>query len=168
MNLRPSWTFFQNVDNLIKWLPARRALEFSAKRRAIIFLLIFQSLNSQAIPGFCEPWSECQPEESRNDADGDGGEPTTAMPHSHQQAPRTGIKYPVQGRPPHSDMNKQKIGLLSIFFLWFVDGKANLLSIKKKQIYVILSRRDGSDYAYQRSRFRDRILEVGHNIYYMP
>ena len=43
-------------------MPARRASKFSAKRRAIIFLLIFQSLNSQAIPGFCEPWSECQPE----------------------------------------------------------------------------------------------------------
>ena len=43
-------------------MPARRASKFSAKRRAIIFLLIFQSLNSQAIPGFCGPWSECQPE----------------------------------------------------------------------------------------------------------
>ena len=27
-----------------------------------MLLIIFQSLNSQAIPGFCEPWSECQPE----------------------------------------------------------------------------------------------------------
>ena len=45
-------------------MPARRASKFSAKRRAIIFLLIFQSLNSQAIPGICEPWSECQPEGS--------------------------------------------------------------------------------------------------------
>ena len=43
-------------------MPARRASKFSAKRRAIIFLLIFQSLNYQAIPGICEPWSECQPE----------------------------------------------------------------------------------------------------------
>ena len=39
-------------------MPGRRASKFSAKRRAIICLLIFQSLNSQAIPGFCE----CQPE----------------------------------------------------------------------------------------------------------
>ena len=34
-----------------------------------------------------------------NDADCDCDSPTTAMPHSHQQAPRTGIKYPVQGKP---------------------------------------------------------------------
>ncbi len=43
-------------------MPARRASKFSAKRHAIMFLIILQSLNSQAIPGFCEPWSECQPE----------------------------------------------------------------------------------------------------------
>ena len=71
-------------------MPATRASEFYAKRRAVIFLIISQSLNSQAISGFCEPWSECQPEESRNDGDGGGGggggEPTTAMPHSHRQA----------------------------------------------------------------------------------
>ena len=38
---------------------------------------------------------------AQNDADdGDGDdEPTTGMPHSHQQAPRTGIKYPVQAKP---------------------------------------------------------------------
>ena len=35
----------------------------------------------------------------QNDADDDGGEPTTATPSSHQQAPRTRIKYPVQGIP---------------------------------------------------------------------
>ena len=46
-------------------MPVRRASEFSAKRRAVLLLIIFQSLISQAIPGFCEPWSECQPEESR-------------------------------------------------------------------------------------------------------
>ena len=46
-------------------MPARRASKFSAKWRAIKLQTIFQSLNSQAIPGFCEPWSECQPEESR-------------------------------------------------------------------------------------------------------
>ena len=69
-------------------MPARRASKFSAQWRAIKLQAIFQSLNSQAIPGFCEPWSECQPEESRNDADGggDGDEPTTAMFHSHRQA----------------------------------------------------------------------------------
>ena len=66
-------------------MPARRASKFSAKRRALLPEVFFQSLNSQAIPGFCEPWSECQPEESRNDADGDD-EPTTGMPHSDRQA----------------------------------------------------------------------------------
>ena len=66
-------------------MPARRASKFSAKRRALLPEVFFQSLNSQAIPGFCEPWSECQPEESRNDADGDD-EPTTGMPHIHRQA----------------------------------------------------------------------------------
>ena len=45
-------------------MPARRASNFSAKWRAIKLQTIFQSLNSQAIPGFCEPWSECQPEGS--------------------------------------------------------------------------------------------------------
>jgi hypothetical protein len=34
----------------------------------------------------CAAKSECQPEESRNDADGGDGEPTTAMPHRHRQA----------------------------------------------------------------------------------
>ena len=85
-------------------MPARRASEFSAKRRAIMFLIIFQSLNSQAIPGFCEPWSECQPEESRNDADGDGGEPTTAMHHSHRQAITHRDKISRSGETPHSDI----------------------------------------------------------------
>ena len=46
-------------------MPVRRASKFSAKRRAVLLLIIFQSLIPQAIPGFCEPWSECQPEESR-------------------------------------------------------------------------------------------------------
>ena len=45
-------------------MPARRASEFSAKRRALLPEVFFQSLNSQAIPGFCEPWSECQPGET--------------------------------------------------------------------------------------------------------
>ena len=43
-------------------MPARRASKFSAKRRAVSPEMFFQSLISQAIPGFCEPWSECQPE----------------------------------------------------------------------------------------------------------
>ena len=83
-------------------MPARCASEFSAKRRAIIFLLIFQSLNSQAIPGFCEPWSECQPEESKSDADG-GGEPTSAVPHSHRQATAHRDQISRSGETPHSD-----------------------------------------------------------------
>ena len=33
-------------------MPARRALKFAAKRRAVLLLMIFQSLISQAIPGF--------------------------------------------------------------------------------------------------------------------
>ena len=45
-------------------MPARRASKFSAKRRAVLLLMIFQSLISQAVPGFCEPWSECQPGET--------------------------------------------------------------------------------------------------------
>ena len=45
-------------------MPTRRASKFSAKRRALLPEVFFQSLNSQAIPGFCEPWSECQPGET--------------------------------------------------------------------------------------------------------
>ena len=43
-------------------MPARRVSKFSVKRRAVSPEMFFQSLISQAIPGFCEPWSECQPE----------------------------------------------------------------------------------------------------------
>ena len=43
-------------------MPARRASKFSAKWRAMKLQTIFQSLNSQTIPGCCEAWSECQPE----------------------------------------------------------------------------------------------------------
>ena len=46
-------------------LPARRASEFSAKRRAIMLPIVFQSLISTICPGILEPWPECQPEESR-------------------------------------------------------------------------------------------------------
>ena len=45
-------------------MPARRASKFSAKRRALLPEVFFQSLISQAVPGFCEPWSECQPGET--------------------------------------------------------------------------------------------------------
>ena len=49
------------------------------------------------------------------------------------------------------------------FFGGFVDGKANLLSIFKKiQKVVILSRRDGPNAAFRRSRFRDRVSEPNH------
>ena len=43
-------------------MPARRASKFVAKRRAVSPEMFFQSLISQKNPGFCEPWSECQPE----------------------------------------------------------------------------------------------------------
>ena len=46
-------------------MPARRASKLSAKRRAVTPEVFSQSLVPQGIPGFCEPWSECQPEESR-------------------------------------------------------------------------------------------------------
>ena len=46
-------------------MPARRAPKFCAKRRALSPEVFSQSLIPQGIPGFCEPWSECQPEESR-------------------------------------------------------------------------------------------------------
>ena len=46
-------------------------------------------------------------------------------------------------------MRERKFGLVLTCSLWCVDGKANLLSIwADKDIDVILSRRDGSDYAY--------------------
>ena len=102
--MSPHCVFSKSGQSDQMTMPARRASKFSAKRRALLPEVFFQSLNSQAIPGFCEPWSECQPEESRNDADGGDDAPTTITPSSHQQAPRTGIKYPVQGKPPHSDI----------------------------------------------------------------
>ena len=91
-------------------MPARRASQFSAKWRAIKLQTIVQSLNYQAIPGFCEAWSECQPEESRNDADDDDNdaaddEPTTARPHSHRQANTPRDQISRSGDTPHSDLN---------------------------------------------------------------
>ena len=62
----PPWICFSKSGQSVHvTMPARRASKFSAKWRAIKLQTIFQSLNSQAIPGFCEPWSECQPEQSR-------------------------------------------------------------------------------------------------------
>ena len=46
-------------------MPVRRASKFSAKRRAALLPIFFQSLISLVIPGIVEPWPECQPEESR-------------------------------------------------------------------------------------------------------
>ena len=43
-------------------MPARRASKFSAKRRAVLLLIIFQSLISHSIPWIIEHWPECQPE----------------------------------------------------------------------------------------------------------
>ena len=42
-------------------MPARRASKFSAKRRAVLLHIIFQSLIYSVIPGIIEPWPECQP-----------------------------------------------------------------------------------------------------------
>ena len=57
--------FSKSGQSVQMTMPARRASKFSAKRLAVLLLIIFQSLDSQANPGFCESWSECQPEESR-------------------------------------------------------------------------------------------------------
>ena len=45
-------------------MPARRASKFSAKRRALLPEMFFQSPISRVIPGIIEPWPECQPEHS--------------------------------------------------------------------------------------------------------
>ena len=42
-------------------IPARRASKFSAKRRALLPEVFFQSPISRVIPGIIEPWPECQP-----------------------------------------------------------------------------------------------------------
>ena len=54
--------FSKNGQSAQMTMPARRASKFSVKRCAVSPEMFFQSLISQAIPGFCEPWSECQPE----------------------------------------------------------------------------------------------------------
>ena len=60
-----SLDFFSKSGQSVQMtMPARRASQSSPKRRAVLLLMIFQNLISQAIPGFCEPWSECQPEGS--------------------------------------------------------------------------------------------------------
>ena len=100
-------------------MPARRASNFSTQWRAIKLQIIFQILNSRANPGFCEPWSECQPEESRNDADGD--EPTTAMLHSHRQANTHRDQISCSGDTPHSDIfPKQCLHLKGSYFSFIV------------------------------------------------
>jgi len=43
-------------------MPARRASKLSAKRRAGLLQIIFQSLICYEIPGNIEPLPECQPE----------------------------------------------------------------------------------------------------------
>jgi len=54
--------FFWKMGNLIKWLCQLDAHRNSVqRRRAVSPELFFQSLIPQAILGFCEPWSECQP-----------------------------------------------------------------------------------------------------------
>ena len=45
-------------------MPARRASEFCAKRRALLLEMFFQSPISRVFPGIIEPWPECQPEHS--------------------------------------------------------------------------------------------------------
>ena len=47
-------------------MPARRASKFSAKRRALLPEVFFQSPISRVIPGIIEPWPECQPEQLIN------------------------------------------------------------------------------------------------------
>ena len=45
-------------------MPARRASEFCAKRRALLLEMFFRSPISRVFPGTIEPWPECQPEHS--------------------------------------------------------------------------------------------------------
>ena len=45
-------------------MPARRASEFSPKRRALLPEMFFLSPISRVIPEFVEPWPEYQPEHS--------------------------------------------------------------------------------------------------------
>ena len=47
-------------------MPARRASEFCAKRRALSAEVFSQSLIYLVIPGTIEPWPECQPEQLIN------------------------------------------------------------------------------------------------------
>ena len=71
-------------------MPARRASKSSAKGRAVLLLMIFQSLISQAVPGFCEPWSECQPGETGPQG---LGEPPGRRWGNRSAAPPEGIPY---------------------------------------------------------------------------
>ena len=65
MDLRPSLNKKQKSGQSAQMtMPARRASEFSAKRRALLPEVFFQSPISRVIPGIIEPWPECQPEHS--------------------------------------------------------------------------------------------------------
>ncbi len=61
----PLVKFSKSGQSVQMTMPARCASKFSAKRRAVTPEVFSESLIPQGIPGFCEPWSECQPEESR-------------------------------------------------------------------------------------------------------
>ena len=56
--------FSKSGQSVQMTMPARRASEFSAKRRALLPEVFFQSPISRVIPGIIEPWPECQPEHS--------------------------------------------------------------------------------------------------------
>ena len=61
----PLVKFSKSGQSVQMTMPDRRASKFSAKRGAVTPEVFSQSLISRGIPGFCEPWYECQPEESR-------------------------------------------------------------------------------------------------------
>ena len=65
VDFRLPWIFFSKSGQSDQMtMPARRASKFSAKRRALLPEVFFQSLISRVIPGIIEPWPECQPEHS--------------------------------------------------------------------------------------------------------
>ena len=58
--------FSKSGQSVQMTMPARRASEFCAKRRAVTPEVFSQSPISEAIPGNIEPWPECQPEQLIN------------------------------------------------------------------------------------------------------
>ena len=65
MNLRLPWTFFAKSGQSDQMtMPARRASKFSAKSRALLPEVFFQSPIYRVISGIIEPWPECKPEHS--------------------------------------------------------------------------------------------------------